>query len=94
MTLVRASVLGKNEDIIKVHEPVNHVSQDVVHQGLEDSWCVSEKRHHQVFPVTRRCIERRLPFVPLLDPDKVVGVPQVQLREDGSPLQQFEGRIH
>ena len=90
VTLVRPSVLGENKDVVQINENelVYHISQDVVHQGLEDGRHVREaERHDEVLPVPRRRVEGRLPFVAFLNPHQVVGIPEIQLGEDGSPLQ-------
>lgn len=49
------------------------------------------KQHNQVLVVTRGGVERRLSLISLSDVDKMVGVPQVQLDEDGGSLKEFKG---
>lgn len=88
-------VLAEDQDVIQVHEDVliKHVAEDVVDEGLEHSRSVGEtKRHDQVFIMANRGVERRLPFVPFTDANKVVGIAEVKLGEDGGPLQQFKSR--
>ena len=63
------------------------VRLSVLHQGLEDGGHVREaERHHKVLSVPRGCVERLLSFVSLLNPDQVVGVPEIHFSEDRRPL--------
>ena len=51
MTLMRLSVLGEDEDVVEVnkHKLVFHVSQDVVHQGLEDGRRIGQPERHDEY---------------------------------------------
>jgi hypothetical protein len=88
--------VGKHEDIIKVdeYEPVQHVPENVVYQGLEHSRSVGQsKRYHQVFVVPANCVKVGLPLIPLPDLYHMVGVPGVQLGEDGSPWRGLNAEV-
>ena len=97
VTLVRPSILGENQDVIQInkYELVDHVPLDVVHQGLEDSRRVREpEQHDEVLPVPRWRVKGCLSLVALLYPHQVIGIPEVQLGEDGRPLQVVKRRVH
>ena len=97
MNLVRLSILGENENVVQINKNklVYHISQDIVHQGLEDGWRVREaERHDEVLPGPRRCVEGRLPFVTFLNPHKVLGIPEVQLGKDRRSLQEVKRSVH
>ena len=77
--------LGKNEDVVQIDENifVNHVSEEVVDQGLENCWGIGEVEwHHQIFIKSGGRVKSSLPFIPLSDADKVVGITEVELGED------------
>ncbi len=86
---------GENQSVIQVDEDmfVKHVAEQVVDQSLEDGGGIGEaKGHHQVLIVSRRCVERSLPLIAFPDAHQVIGIPEVQFGEDGSPLQELKGR--
>ncbi len=79
--------LGEDQDVIQIdeNEPVDHVTEDVVDQGLEHSRSVGQPAgHNQVFKVSKGGVEGCFPFVSLADTDKVVCTAQVQFGEDSS----------
>ena len=43
--------------------------------------------------MTQWCVERCLPFVPLPDSNQMVGVPEIQLSEDGGLVKRSKGRV-
>lgn len=89
------SQAGKNKDVIEVdeHEPIQHITENVVNQGLEHSSSVGQSEwHHQVFVLPASHVKGSLPLVPFLCPYQMVGVLEVQLGEDGSPLDRLESR--
>ena len=84
MLLMFVERAGKYQDVVKIynHEPVQHVAEDVIHQGLEDSRGVGEsKGHHQILEVAEMGVEGGLPLVALTDSYQVV-VAQVELDEN------------
>ena len=84
---------GEDEYIIKIHKDISveHVSEHIIDEGLEHSRSIGEpERHHQVFVMSCRGVEGRLPLIPLSDPHQMVGVAEIQLGVDGSPLEQLE----
>ena len=77
---------GENEDVVEVDKdkPVEHITEDVIYQGLEHCRCIGESEgDHKVFEVAQRSVEGCLPLIPLPDAHQMVGVSQVQLGEDG-----------
>ena len=83
------SDLEKNLNIVQINEQelVYHITQHIIDKTLENTWAVSQaKRKDLVFIVACGRVEGRLPLIPLLDAHQVIGITQVQLGEDGSPL--------
>lgn len=79
--LVSLNVLRKNKNVIHIdkNKMPNDIPQDIIHQALKNSRGVSEaKRHNEVLKMSKWCVERCFPLVPLSDADKVVGIPEVQ----------------
>uniref|UniRef100_A0A6Q2XA13 non-specific serine/threonine protein kinase n=1 Tax=Esox lucius TaxID=8010 RepID=A0A6Q2XA13_ESOLU len=77
---------GEYQDVVQVdeHKTPQHVPQHVVNQALEHCRRVGQSEgHNQIFKVAKGGVESRQPFIPLPDPDQMVGVTQVQfgLRE-------------
>ncbi len=71
---------GVNKDVVQVDEDmfVEHVTEHVIDEGLEDGRGISEaKGHDKVFVMPGGHVEGRLPLVPLSDADQVVGVAEV-----------------
>ena len=96
MLLVLLQAAEEDEDIIQidVHKPVQQIMEDIVDEGLEDSWSVGEsKQHHHILEVAKRSIKRRLPFVSFLYAYQLICVQQVQLGEDSSTAQELEQEI-
>ena len=50
------------------------------------------ERHHEVLIMPRRCVEGRLPLISFPDLDQMISVAEIQLGEDGGPLQQLKSR--
>ena len=48
MSSVYLEILGEDEDVVEVdkNKLVDHVSQYVIDQTLEDGWCFSESERH------------------------------------------------
>ena len=62
--------------------------------GLEHRGGIAEpKLHAQVLVMPQLGVKSRLPLVPLPNPDQVLSVLEVELGEDVSSLQEFEGRV-
>lgn len=86
MEIMFLSRVGKHGDVIKVeeYEPVQHVLENVVYQGLEHSRSVGQARwHHQVFAVPASCVKCGLQLIPFPGRYQMVGIPEVQLGADG-----------
>ncbi len=49
--------------------------------------------HYQILDVSQQGVEGSFPFVALPDPDKVVGVPEIQFGEIGGSMEEFEIRV-
>ncbi len=67
-----ALVLEEDQDIIEINKnkPVDHVSEYVIDECLEDRRGVRKpKRHDQILKVPRRYVKGGLPFVPLPNPN-------------------------
>ena len=59
---------GEDEDVINVDEdkPVQHVTENIIHQSLEHSRGVGEaKGHDQIFVVAAGRVEGGISLVPL-----------------------------
>lgn len=84
---------GKNQDVVEVdeHETIYHIPEHIVYQALEKHVSVT-KRHDQVLIMSTGSVEGCLPLIPFVYPNQVVGIPKVQLGEDGSALERFESR--
>ena len=81
--------LGKNQNVIQInkHKKVNHVTQNIIYQGLKNSWGISEsKGHHLVFIVSRGGVKSCLPLFTLSDGNEVISIAKVQLRKNCGPL--------
>ena len=84
----------EDKDVVDVnkHGAVQHVPEDIVDQGLEDSGGVDESEgYNQVLKVAQRCVERGLPLVSLPDADQVVCVTAIKLGEDHGSVEGNEG---
>lgn len=69
-------------DMLQVDKEVfvQHVTQDVIHQGLEHlRGIVKAKMHDQVHKMTKRNVESCCPLVYITYSDQVNGIPQVDL---------------
>ena len=75
-------MLGFREDqnVIEVDEDklVEHVSEHIVNQGLENSRGIGEAEgHYQVLMMPRRSVKGRFPLISLSDLDQMVGIAKV-----------------
>ncbi len=69
-------MVGEYMIYIDEDEPVDHVSEDFMHEILEDGRSVGQPiRHNPVLVVPGGCHEGRLPFVPSADADEIIGTP-------------------
>jgi hypothetical protein len=60
---------------VNIYELVDHISQHVVDECLEDCWGVGKPEgHDQVFKVPPRGIKGSLPFIPPPDADQMISV--------------------
>jgi len=76
---------GEDQDIIQInkHELIEHVSEHVIHQHLENSGGIGEtKGHHQVLVMSSGGIE----LVAFPDPDQVIGVAKIKFCKYGCPF--------
>src|SRR5882672_3956051 len=74
--------IGEDEDIIEVdhYKDVSHVSEDVIHEGLERSGSIGEShRHNQEFERAISGAKCCLPLMASGDTSIVVASPQVEL---------------
>lgn len=61
-----------------------------MHEILEHGWGVNKALgYHQVFVMSSRCYERRLPFVFLSDPNQIVCAVEIQLGKNGGLSETF-----
>ena len=75
----------EDDDVIDdAHGDEVHVLfENVVHEMLEHGWCIGRSlRAYLILEVPLLASERRFPFIPLLDPDLVVCIFEVNLCED------------
>ena len=64
-----------------------HVSEDVVHKGLECRRCIAKpKEHHCWFEKSQGCDKGGFPLVFLTNADVVIAPSDVELREEGGIL--------
>lgn len=83
--------LGKDQYVIEIN--IQHISEDIVYHGLKNSWGFGESTwHHQVLIVATGCVEGSFPLVSLTDPNKMVGIAEVELDENPGPLKKLRGR--
>ncbi len=85
---------GEDEYIIKINKDISveHVSEHIIYQCLEDGRGIGEaERHYEVFVVSGWGVECRLPLISFSDADEVTGVASVKFGENGGPLEQFKG---
>ena len=88
MLAVLVTRLGKNQNVIQInkHKKVNHVTQNIIYQGLKNSWGISEsKGHHLVLIVSRGGVKSCLPLITLSDANEVISIAKVQLRKSWGP---------
>lgn len=91
MAVVFGDRAGEDEDVIQVDKEVDEVSEHVVHKGLKNSWSIGEtKRHNKIFKMAEVSVKGCFPLVPFSYSYQMVGVAQVQLNEDGDPLEKLE----
>src|SRR5882672_1816574 len=77
--------VGEDEDIVEVdhYEDVSHVSEDVIHKGLERSRSIGESHgHNQEFEGAILGAKCCLPLMASGDANIVVASPQVKLGVD------------
>src|SRR5882724_1776018 len=77
--------VGEYEDVIKVdhYEDISHVSEDMVHEGLERSGSIGEPhRHDQEFEGAIACPEGCFPLMARCAPNIVVASTKVELSVD------------
>src|SRR5467141_5148160 len=77
--------VGEDEDIVEVdhYEDVSHVSEDVIHEGLERSRSIGESnRHNQEFERAILGVKCCVPLMARGDANIVVASPQVELSVD------------
>ena len=80
-------IFGVDTDVIHVNfQPFfcYHVSEDVVHEGLECGWCITKpEEHHCWFKESKGNDKGSFPLVFFMDTDVVVGPPDIEFREEG-----------
>ena len=81
--VLRQVTLGKDHDVVNVdNDHVLHVSEDLVHHGLEGGGGVTKSEEHDGwFEGSAMTYKRGLPFISFLDLDVVVSPPEIDLRE-------------
>ena len=74
---------GEDHDVVNVDDyDVFHVSENLIHHGLECSWGVAKsKEHDSGFVGSSMADKRSFPFVTFFDPHVVVSPPKVYLHE-------------
>jgi hypothetical protein len=75
----------KNQYVIQVdiYELIDHVSQHVIDECLEDPWGVGQAEgHDQVFKVPPGGVKGSLPLISPPNADQMISVSQIQFRED------------
>lgn len=68
---------GEDEYIIKINKDmsVEHVSEYIIYQCMEDGRGIGEaKRHYEIFVVSGWGVECHLPLIYFSDVDEVVGI--------------------
>lgn len=85
--------IDQNVSEINKHKEIQHISEDIIYQGLKNSGGVGESKwHHQVLIVATGCDEGCFPLIPLTEPNEMVGVAKVELGENPGPLKKLKGR--
>ena len=91
--LVVFRVLRVDKDVVKVRETddIQEVSKGIVDVPLEGCRSIREsKGEDDVLKMTVAGSEGRLPFMPGLNPNEVIGLPDVKFTEDLRSLQSIE----
>lgn len=86
--------IGIDQDIINVYDDpfTEHITEDVIYEGLEDGRTIDQaKGHDPVFIVPSGGGESRLPFITLSDTDEIISTSEIQLGEEVSRTELFEG---
>lgn len=86
MVIMVFGVSRIDEDVVNVNHDVlvENVSEDRMHEILEDGGRVSKAiRHDQIFIVSGMGHEGSFPFIPLMDMDEVVCITKVKFRKYG-----------
>ena len=66
---------------------INYVTQNIIHQGLENSWGMSQsKGHHLVFIASRGGVKSCFPLITLSDAYKMISIAKIELRKNGGPF--------
>jgi hypothetical protein len=78
-------ILGINEDVVQIYNDIDveEVRKEVIHESLESSRSVGQALGHDE-PLKRAVAssERGFPFIAVSDPNKVIGVLQVNFSEE------------
>ena len=85
LLMVSKLIRKVDKNIVKVDNYTNieHICEDVVHEVLEGSRCIGQAEgHHHPLEGSILGSECCLPFVTILDPDKMVGMLQINLGVD------------
>jgi len=84
MVTMEIGIVGVDEDIVQVNEDTNikEVAKNVIHELLKGGWRIGEsERHYTPFKGAIVSLECSFPFVTFTDSDKMVGVSEVNVRE-------------
>lgn len=86
----------KDQDVTQVDKEVfvQHVTQDVIHQGLEHRRSiVKAKMHDPLHKMTKENIESCCPLVSITYSDQVKGVLQVEFEENSDLMEWAESCV-
>lgn len=65
-----------------MHKPGDDFMKQIIHKSLDDRGGVSEpERHRQVLVVAHVHVKQGFPLFALPDPDQMLGVSKIELRE-------------
>ncbi|CAJ0965230.1 unnamed protein product [Ranitomeya imitator] len=86
---MRLPIIGKNQNIVQIYnqEFIKISPEDIMHEGLKNRWSIRESEwHHKLFKMAFGRIKRSFPFITLLNTNKIICPPKINLRKPTSSL--------
>ena len=93
MILVVTKIIRVDQDVVQINENtyVEEIGEDVIHKTLKSGGGVGKsERHNTPLKRTIASAEHGFPLVTFMDPDKMIGMPEVDFGEVTSFLQTIQ----